>query len=310
MFPSSLFTWSVYSLTILIGFSSVKLVNYQLNKMFDKNKIKMDETVVKVRKVKFKSSKRRAVAGKQRKKQHHHHHHQQQQANNQGSEPGTSAGGAVGSSLNITTSSSLSRSLNPPLLAPRCSLFTSSQSHETAGTTRRDSSSRKQPTLPTTPTSTTNLEMLFAEGASGSGGAGVVARALGSGRKKSSEQVYAKNRDNEDENDENYSNIRFDDIYERVENEPQTPGGSALASWDTKKLDEILVTSAIADAPNADEVSSSANQPSSVGLPLNQSTGIYTFLFIKFLILLYLVCYIGVCIGSRKKTRNYYGLDY
>ncbi|RNA15821.1 pecanex 1 [Brachionus plicatilis] len=59
LFPSNFFTWLIYTLVIFIAFTCIKLINYLLNRMFDKNKILVDEKVVKVPKLKLKASKKR-----------------------------------------------------------------------------------------------------------------------------------------------------------------------------------------------------------------------------------------------------------
>ena len=51
IFPSNFTTWFSYALIIFVFFTIVKLVNYQLNRMFDKNKISVTEKKVKVTKV-------------------------------------------------------------------------------------------------------------------------------------------------------------------------------------------------------------------------------------------------------------------
>ncbi|CAF0827808.1 unnamed protein product [Brachionus calyciflorus] len=65
LFPSNFLTWLIYTLIVLIAFTCIKLVNYQLNRMFDRNKITVSEKVVKVPKIKLKTSKKRKALNDQ-----------------------------------------------------------------------------------------------------------------------------------------------------------------------------------------------------------------------------------------------------
>ena len=62
MFPSNFVTWLVYTLIVLSLFTIIKVVNYQLNRMFDTNKILTSEKVVKQLKVTKKPSHKAAAA--------------------------------------------------------------------------------------------------------------------------------------------------------------------------------------------------------------------------------------------------------
>ena len=48
IFPVNLFTWSLYVVIIVVSFVAAKLVNFQLNRLFDQNKIIVNEKIVRV----------------------------------------------------------------------------------------------------------------------------------------------------------------------------------------------------------------------------------------------------------------------
>lgn len=52
IFPSNFYTWFIYTFTITVLFTIIKLVNHQLNKMFDTNKIMTSEKKIKLSKFK------------------------------------------------------------------------------------------------------------------------------------------------------------------------------------------------------------------------------------------------------------------
>lgn len=228
MLPSNFITWSVYSLVILLGFTTIKTINYQLNKMFDKNKIIVNEKLVRVPKLKLKSNKRR-----KRKKQ-------------------------------PPTMTSPPPAITNPNIPRTCAFVANPNESRVNNGKTYDVINEDENRSRKTPSTGTNLEQLFADG-----GASLSTKSRRTTRNEyqlmsfcdSSMSSIAtktyKSNDNDEDNDENYSNIRFDDgIYERVEMEPGWQSGG-------KKKEPVPDVVEVVPAP--------PDEPIPTTLPLNQS---------------------------------------